>query len=561
MINKPIGTARFIAALLVAMGLLLAHTPAPLKACATAAQDPNATLPSKTTPPKTRKKRTPPARTVRRSTTRTTRSNGGDNVNSATAKDKGAGENTDNNSTPQPDSNKRPVIYRTAARVIRVIPRTGTLTIVAEPGASIRLEYLTKGGGVGEVSKNTIPAGERSIILNDLRPGRYRVIAELNGHKPTDSTVLVKAGKSDKVDLNLIPTTTKTTSAPRAGAIVMNQLGMEFAYAPAGSFMMGSDNGDDEEKPAHLVTIREGFYMGRYEVTQVQWQAVMSNTPSYKAHKAQTEVTGALEGWVANSRNPNEPIVGATVLIINLDSQVQTAAKTDAKGHFFKGQFPPGRYKVIVKAEKFRLFEGYGSVHVNVTLTNKFFPLPILLKPLPVSAKAASDFKNCDQCPVEVSWKNAQEFIRRMNARGDGFTYRLPSEAEWEYACRAGTTTEFALGNSLSSEQANFDGNYPSGGAAKGVWRGTTTPVGKFQPNAWGLYDMHGNVWEWCEDVWHENYNGAPLDGSAWLIGGYQENRLRRGGSWFNIADKLRSAVRGQYDGHVGFRLVAVARP
>ena len=267
-------------------------------------------------------------------------------------------------------------------------------------------------------------------------------------------------------------------SQQRAGTVIKNPRGMEFVYLPAGDFMMGStdaavqtaykqaqiDVGADHakmewftrEQPRHRVRIAEGFYLGRYEVTQAQWQAVTENNPS--------------------------------------------------------------------------------------------------------------EFKGCDQCPVEqVSWSDAQEFIRRLNAMNDGFRYSLPSEAQWEYGCRAGTTTEFAFGNSLSSVPANFDGNYPYDGAAKGVNRKKTTPVGSFQPNAWGLYDMHGNVWEWCADVWHENYNGAPTDGSAWLTGGDSNFRVDRGGSWDFHGDALRSAYRlkARPDARInnsGLRLVAVLR-
>src|SRR5205823_8267237 len=138
-------------------------------------------------------------------------------------------------------------------------------------------------------------------------------------------------------------------------------------------------------------------------------------------------------------------------------------------------------------------------------------------------------------------------------------------EAEWEYACRAGTTTAFSFGDSLSSEQANFDGNYPYGGAPKGVYRQKTVAVGSFQPNGFGLYDMHGNVWEWCEDWYHDSYNGAPTDGSAWLSGGEQKYRVLRGGSWGYHAYYLRSAGRNGYtpafrDDTYGFRVVASAR-
>lgn len=222
----------------------------------------------------------------------------------------------------------------------------------------------------------------------------------------------------------------------------------------AGTFIMGSPDrvGDNEEHPQHQVTVRS-FYMGKYEVTQAQYQAVMGTNPSH-----------------------------------------------------FKG----------------------------------------------------------DNLPIEnLSWNDAVEFCRKLSQM-TGREYRLPSEAEWEYACRAGTTTAFAFGDSLSSKQANFDGKYPFGGAAEGVYRQKTTPVGSFQPNAWGLYDMHGNVWEWCEDVWHHNYNEAPTDGSAWESGD-SILRVVRGGSWYHSAQSLRSASRGggvpgNRDNLSGLRVVVGSR-
>ncbi|HEX8847607.1 MAG TPA: SUMF1/EgtB/PvdO family nonheme iron enzyme, partial [Pyrinomonadaceae bacterium] len=204
-----------------------------------------------------------------------------------------------------------------------------------------------------------------------------------------------------------------TQAAPTIAAyslppVMKNRIGMEFVLVPAGSFMMGSENGDKNEKPAHQVTINCQFYMGKYEVTQAQWQQVLSSNPS--------------------------------------------------------------------------------------------------------------NFKNCDQCPVEnVSWNDAQEFIKKLNAQNDGYSYRLPSEAEWEYACRAGTIGDYA---GDMDEIAWYIKNSGS----------KTHPVGQKQANAWSLYDMHGNVREWCEDVWHENYKGTPSDGSAWLIGGNSNLRVLRGG-------------------------------
>ena len=228
-----------------------------------------------------------------------------------------------------------------------------------------------------------------------------------------------------------------------AGTVVKNSSGMEFAYVPAGGFQMGSANGDPNEQPVHQVTFASGFYLGRYEVTQAQWQKVMGSNPS--------------------------------------------------------------------------------------------------------------KFSNCgENCPVEqISWDDAQEFIKKLNAQNDGYQYRLPSEAEWEYACRAGTTGDYAGDpNSMAWYTTNADYK--------------THPVGQKQANAWSLYDMHGNVSEWVMDYQHNNYDGAPNDGSAWSKA-VSDDRMERGGSWTFDAKRVRSAHRGEapHDYRwkdVGFRLVAVSR-
>jgi formylglycine-generating enzyme required for sulfatase activity len=155
-------------------------------------------------------------------------------------------------------------------------------------------------------------------------------------------------------------------------------------------------------------------------------------------------------------------------------------------------------------------------------------------------------FFKSKQLPVEeVTWNDAVEFCRKLSEK-TGKTYRLPSEAEWEYACRAETTTPFYFGETITPDLVNYDGNHPYRSAPEGLYRKQTTDVGSFGPNAFGLYDMHGNVWEWCSDRWHDNYNGAPTDGNSWETG-TDNNRVQRGGSWFNLAVKCRCAVRGKY--------------
>ena len=147
---------------------------------------------------------------------------------------------------------------------------------------------------------------------------------------------------------------------------------------------------------------------------------------------------------------------------------------------------------------------------------------------------------------TNVSWDDAQEYVKWLSTR-TGKHYRLPSEAEWEYAVRAGTTTPFSTGNCIITTQANYDGNYDYAGcgAKTGVYLVKTQPVGSYPANRWGLYDMHGNVWEWVQDCWHDSYTGAPKEGSAWLdVCGTSGRRVLRGGSWIVYPQDLRSANR-----------------
>jgi formylglycine-generating enzyme required for sulfatase activity/regulator of sirC expression with transglutaminase-like and TPR domain len=262
--------------------------------------------------------------------------------------------------------------------------------------------------------------------------------------------------------------------------------GIEMVYIPAGSFVMGSSEAEVQrafaqlqreygksdatlewfraQTPPHQVTIREGFYLGRYEVTQAQWRQVMGTNPS--------------------------------------------------------------------------------------------------------------KFKDCDQCPVEnVWWNDAQNFITKMNALNDGYSYRLPSEAEWEYACRAGMMEDVGDLDVVGWYYRN-SGDAPLTGEQNSDLKTSnhnrTHPVGQKQPNGFGLYDMHGNVAEWCQDLWHKNYKGAPVDGSAWGGSKSSGDRVHRGGSWSADAVYQRPAHRFALDTNelakiakwvtldIGIRLVAV---
>jgi formylglycine-generating enzyme required for sulfatase activity len=171
-------------------------------------------------------------------------------------------------------------------------------------------------------------------------------------------------------------------------------------------------------------------------------------------------------------------------------------------------------------------------------------------------ARATDAWGRGEMPVINVSWDDAKQYVGWLS-RSTGREYRLPTEAEWEYAAHAGATSRYAWGDEPSAENANCNG-------CSDKWSSQTAPVGSFKPNAFGLNDMHGNVWEWTEDSWHNGYEGAPTDGSAWLEGD-QDYRAIRGGSWHNEAELVRAAVRVarhrkvQFD-TLGFRVARTMR-
>ncbi len=169
------------------------------------------------------------------------------------------------------------------------------------------------------------------------------------------------------------------------------------------------------------------------------------------------------------------------------------------------------------------------------------------------SLNSEPSFFKGNNLPVEqISWEEAVEFCERLSHK-TGRTYRLPSEAEWEYACRAATITPFHFGETIISDLANYDGTSAYGSGTQGTARTKTTPVGSFKvANSFGLYDMHGNVREWCADPWHTNYQGAPSDGRVWDNARDHRYRLLRGGSWYFRPSYCRSAAR--FNNHAGLR-------
>ncbi len=241
------------------------------------------------------------------------------------------------------------------------------------------------------------------------------------------------------------------------------------------------------------------------------------------------------------------------------DAEIQAAfneSKTfspNAKLEWFNGETP--QHKVTLPAFFMGKFE---VTQAQWRAVAQWPQVKIELKADP------ANFKGAD-LPVEnVIWEEALEFCDRLTKK-TGRTYRLPSEAEWEYAARGGTTSPFAFGETITPEIVNYDGRYPYGVAAKGLFREKTTAPGSLGvANPFGLYDMHGNLWEWCQDFKHANYSGAPTDGSAWIAEGEAKFRSLRGGSWNYYGRNCRSGFRYFLPPDirsllVGFRVVVAA--
>jgi formylglycine-generating enzyme required for sulfatase activity len=172
---------------------------------------------------------------------------------------------------------------------------------------------------------------------------------------------------------------------------------------------------------------------------------------------------------------------------------------------------------------------------------------------------ADEGWARADRPVINVSWDDAKLYVQWLSKK-TGKQYRLLYEAEREYVARAGTTTPFWWGSSITPEQANYDGNYTYNGGPKGECRQKTLPAKSFKPNPWGLYQVHGNVYDWVEDCYHDNYNGAPSDGSAWTAGECTY-RVLRGGSWYSNPPNLRAAYRdnGNPRNRLNFRGFRVA--
>jgi eukaryotic-like serine/threonine-protein kinase len=251
----------------------------------------------------------------------------------------------------------------------------------------------------------------------------------------------------------------------------------------------------------------------------------------------------------------DKPAGSAEIFTESLSNHVELTMVKIPAGKFLMGSLDSEQYR-----------DEYESPQHQVNVSEFYLGRTLVTQSqwTAIMGKNPSHFKGNDKLPVEqVSWLDAMNFCQKLS-QTTGRTYRLPSEAEWEYACRAGTTTPFAFGETITPAVINYNGNYLYGAEAKGESRGKTTPIGTFPPNLFGLYDLHGNLWEWCLDEWVNNYNGASTDGSARgdiSLRDKNKNRLLRGGSWFNNASSCRSANRNynaaSYSNDIiGFRVV-----
>jgi formylglycine-generating enzyme required for sulfatase activity len=290
-----------------------------------------------------------------------------------------------------------------------------------------------------------------SLLKSELHPDNYSDVVQ---HLKGISTSSESSRNMNKVDKSNTAVSISVNKEPLVNSeapdipktFTSPSTGMEFVLIPAGEFMMGSPSGEkgryNNEAPIHKVIIEYSFYIGKYPVTQKQWEKVTENNPS--------------------------------------------------------------------------------------------------------------NFKDEDRPVESVSWNDVQEFVQKLNEKEGADKYRLPSEAEWEYACRAGTQTRYSFGD----DESKFN-EYAWYGKNSGY---ETHPAGQKKPNSWGLYDMNGNVWEWVQDRWNDNYEGAPSDGSVWEDGNGPD-RVVRGGGWGYDARSCGSASRsrtnaGYRGSNVGFRLL-----
>jgi formylglycine-generating enzyme required for sulfatase activity len=399
-------------------------------------------------------------------------------------------------------SSKEAVATVSGGTVTGVADGIAIITVSTKDGGTADcLVIVGTGAGSVELNRSTLilETGKTETLSVTVLPNVLSKDISWSSSAPTVATV----SGGTVTALALGKATITVTTAAGGGSAICNvtviSVPTGMAWIPAGTFMMGSPITEPqsyEDEDLHQVTLTQGFFMGKYEVTQGLYEELMGYNPSYFYNNGQDQDfyddDYYIEGWK--------------------DYPVDFITWFDA----------------VEFCNKLSVKEGLTPAY---TMNNRQPPTGY---------------------PIDgVDW-NIGEIVTTVTCNWGATGYRLPTEAEWEYACRAGTTTPFNTGNSISSGlegQANFDGIYePYNGAPEGEYLGYPTPVGGYAPNAYGLYDMHGNVGEWCWD-WYMSYRRTASGQTETDPKGPEGDwhKVWRGGSWFDQGTKLRSAYRSHY--------------
>ncbi|HIK10445.1 MAG TPA: SUMF1/EgtB/PvdO family nonheme iron enzyme [Oscillatoriaceae cyanobacterium M33_DOE_052] len=445
---------------------------------------------------------------------------------------------------------------------------------------AIPYQYLVQQYIKGQTLQQELKAGlfsETKIreLLQDLLP----VLDFIHQHKVIHRDIkpenIIRRDSDKKlvlIDFGVAKANTKTlltrqgTSVGTSGYAPLEQMMQGIAYPASDLYSLAVTcirlltgclpNGDGSDK---LYDALEGCWVWRQNLPKSsnvssELGEILDKLLETIAKNRYQSATEVLKALITPPTPPRPSLSTFQFTTVTVNSTGQVISRTNKEAQYYRQNLGNGIFldMVAIPGGKFQM--GEDSEQHQVTVPSFYlakYPITIAQYQA-IMGQNPSHFKGSD-LPVEnVSWNNAVKFCQKLTQK-TGQAYRLPSEAEWEYACRAGTTTPFHFGDTITTDLANYGNN-----------RKQTTPVGTFPPNAWGLYDMHGNVWEWCQDVWHNNYNVAPTDGSAWETGGQSNLRVLRGGSWGNDPRYCRSGQRRRRDWDFGLNLcgfrVAVSR-